>query len=129
MIKRKKTHSRGLMTVYGGCATSFAYRTDGYDGGDGGRLEIDIKDSGGTYFAIAVDDQPEQDCSKITLQFYGDIEMSNAIRGLEFLVKELRAALGPDTQGAGVETVRATVPEGEPPRIEMGPLLRDIDMA
>lgn len=87
------------ITVNDACITTFAFETNGFQGGDaghGGYLDIIIDGNGGTMMNVALDGAPMTPSGServIKLRFIGDAEMRNAAAGLEFLATRIRQAL------------------------------------
>jgi hypothetical protein len=91
---------KGSMTVTGACVTAFSFETNGYQGGDaghGGYLEISIDGTSSTMMSAVLDGSPMPQIGdgdhKVSLRFFGDSEMENVAKGLEFLAIRIRQAL------------------------------------
>lgn len=98
-------HLKGSITVNGDCVTAFGFETNGYQGGDaghGGYLEISIDGTSSTMMSAVFDGtaMPQMGSGdhKLSLRFYGDSEMENVAKGLEFLAIRIRQALSPATE-------------------------------
>jgi hypothetical protein len=91
---------KGSMVVNGACVTAFSFETNGYQGGDaghGGYLEISIDGTSSTMMSAVLDGDPMPQIGdgdhKVSLRFFGDSEMENVAKGLEFLAIRIRQAL------------------------------------
>jgi len=80
-----------------GMGLRFGFVTSGLDGGDGSVLEITI-DAGYGMMAVAANGAALQkhgagSGEKVVVRLCGDIELTSAVEGLEFLAHRIRQAL------------------------------------